>query len=547
MLKAADVIQLSENQSLKLVLDTNENQTLVVNLSTNIDQYTEQFSEMLLKSDNFENSSLNGDIFADFSLQEKLQSNDYKVVATLNSATFDELLRNLTKYSSSLYYKNFKVPKKAKETGSEYIPSGGKVLDENELFGLIDASLDMWLTAGRFTKEFEKKFAKYFGVKYAITVNSGSSANLIALSTLTSHKLGDRRLRRGDEVITVAAGFPTTISPIVQNVLIPVFVDIDVPTYNVDVTQLETALTPKTKAVMIAHTLGMPYDLKGVKEFCEKHNLWLIEDNCDALGSKFDGKYTGTHGHIGTTSFYPAHHITMGEGGAVMLNDPLLYKIAMSMRDWGRDCWCPPGIWGTCNKRFEMKLGKLPVGYDHKYTYSHLGYNMKISDSHAVLGISQLDKLQSFVDLRQRNYRLLTEGLKKYEEHIILPEIIEGADPSWFGYLITLKDHVTVGNKFELCEELESKNIGTRQLFGGNILRQPLFADDDVEIRILDSGILKTNELTDEHYQMLPRSEQVMDKTFWVGLWPGITPEEITYVCDQIGEAILKRVATVTK
>lgn len=544
MLKNGNIIQLSKDENLQLVLDIDEKGPITLELSPQTDQFNNKFSEMILNKEDFEKNALQSAYLVTFTAQKQLEDQHYTVLDSLKSEKFDELLRNLTKYSSSLYFKNFKVPQQV-EAGTQYIPSGGKVLDENELFGLIDASLDMWLTAGRFNKEFETKFAKYFGVKHALTVNSGSSANLIALSTLTSHKLGDRRLRRGDEVITVAAGFPTTIAPIVQNGLIPVFVDIDVPTYNVDVSQLETALSDKTKAVMIAHTLGMPFDLTGVKAFCEKHNLWLIEDNCDALGSKFNGQYTGTHGHIGTTSFYPAHHITMGEGGAVMMNDSKLYRIAMSMRDWGRDCWCPPGIWGTCNKRFEMKLGNLPKGYDHKYTYSHLGYNMKISDSHAVLGLSQLDKLQSFVELRQRNYKLLTEGLKKYEEHIILPEIIEGSEPSWFGYLVTLKDQVSFGNKFELCEELESKNVGTRQLFGGNILRQPLFADDDVELRILDSGILKSNELTDEHYKMLPRSEQVMDKTFWVGLWPGITPEEIEYVCEEIGKAVTRRLATV--
>jgi len=440
----------------------------------------------------------------------------------------EKILRKYVKFSAYLFYLIAKPNKRNK-----YIPASGKILDQNELFGMIDASLDMWLTTGRFNDKFEKKLADYLDVKYILTTNSGSSANLLAISALTSYKLGDRRLKEGDEVITVAAGFPTTVNPIVQNGLIPVFIDVEIGTYNIDVTQIEESITEKTKAIFVAHTLGNPFNLDKVMEICNKYNLWLIEDNCDALGSKYKNKYTGTYGHIGTLSFYPAHHITMGEGGALITGDSNLYRIIMSFRDWGRDCWCAPGKDNTCNKRFNMQLGNLPFGYDHKYTYSHTGYNLKITDWQAAIGLSQLDKLDKFIKKRKENFKLLFEGLKEFENYLILPEVIDNADPSWFGFLLTVKENAGF-NKIDLCKYLEDNKIGTRQLFAGNILRQPAFTDNSIKLRIKNSQLLNSQELKEENYKLLQNTDIVMNSTFWIGVWPGMTQKDINYIINKL-------------
>ncbi len=443
----------------------------------------------------------------------------------------EQELRNKVKQAAIEYYKEVY----GKKREFDYIPPSGKLLGEEELLNMIDASLDMWLTAGRFNKEFESKFAKYLGVKYALSTNSGSSANLLAFSALTSHKLGKRALKKGDEVISVASGFPTTINPIIQYGMAPVFVDCEIGTYNIDADKIEEAITPKTKAIFLAHTLGNSYDLDKVMSLAKKYNLWVIEDSCDALGGEYKGKKLGTIGHIGTFSFYPAHHLTMGEGGAVVTNDPLLYKIIMSFRDWGRDCCCPPGRDGVCGKRFSQQLGNLPYGYDHKYTYSHIGFNLKITDWQAALGCSQIDKLDKFIGIRTHNAARLTEKLSKMSEYLILPKINDGVKPSWFGYLISVKENAPF-TKQEMVEYLENHKIGTRQLFAGNILRQPMIVDNDVDFRIGNSKLINSKELSDEYYKLLPNTDFVMNNTFWVGTFPALGDEEI----DRIAETIIQ-------
>lgn len=398
--------------------------------------------------------------------------------------------------------------------GKTYIPASGKVVDECDLTNLIDASLDMWLTSGRYGDKFEKELSKFLGVKYTSLVNSGSSANLLAVSALTSHKLGKRRLKKGDEVITVAAGFPTTVAPIIQNGLIPVFVDVELRTYNIIVDDLEKALSEKTRAIIVAHTLGNPFDLNKIIEFAKKHDLWIIEDNCDALGSKYDGKYTGTFGHISTYSFYPAHHITMGEGGAVVTNDVQLHNIIRSIRDWGRDCICPPGKDNCCGHRFTQQHGELPMGYDHKYVYSHFGYNLKVTDMQAAIGVSQLKKLPAFIEKRKNNFYKLYEGLRDLNGFLILPEPTKNTEPSWFGFPITIKEN----NKYtrnSLIQFLEEKKVGTRLLFAGNILKQPLFTENKVEYRVATE---------------LKNTDMIMKNTFWIGVWPGIENKQIQYI-----------------
>ena len=441
----------------------------------------------------------------------------------------EQELRNKVKEAAKEYYTKVYGSKRE----FDYIPPSGKLLGEEELMNMIDASLDMWLTAGRFNKEFESKFAKYLGVKYALSTNSGSSANLLAFSALTSHKLGERALKKGDEVISVAAGFPTTINPIIQQGMVPVFVDCEIGTYNIDADKIEEAITSKTKAIFLAHTLGNSYDLDKIMALAEKYNLWVIEDSCDALGGEYKGKKIGTIGHIGTFSFYPAHHLTMGERGAVVTNDPQLYKIIMSFRDWGRDCCCPPGKDGVCGKRFTQQLGNLPYGYDHKYTYSHIGFNLKITDWQAALGCSQIDKLDSFLEIRRRNAELLTNLLSDLKDYLILPKINEGVKPSWFGYLISVKEDAPF-TKQEMVEFLESHKIGTRQLFAGNILRQPMIVDNDVNFRIGNSGIINSKDLTEEHYKMLSKTDFIMNNTFWVGTFPALGQDEIQRISDAI-------------
>lgn len=418
-----------------------------------------------------------------------------------------------------------------------YIPASGKVLGAEELCNMIDASCDMWLTTGRFNDEFEKEFAKHLEIKYALTTNSGSSANLLALSALTSHKLGEKQLKKGDEVITVAAGFPTTINPIIQQGLVPVFVDCEIGTYNIDASKIEEAITDKTKAIMLAHTLGNTFDLEKIAAICEKHNLWLIEDSCDALGAEFKGKKVGTIGHIGTYSFYPAHHITMGEGGAVVTNDPQLYRIIMSFRDWGRDCWCAPGKDDTCKKRFSFQLGNLPFGYDHKYTYSHIGFNLKITDWQAAIALAQLKKLDSFVEKRTKNAQYLLNKLSDLKEFLILPEVHKDVKPSWFGFLLSVKPNDKF-NKQQLVEYLEKNGVGTRQLFAGNILRQPMMTEYDISIKINSSVILSSKELTEENYAALPNTDFIMNNTFWVGVYPALSEKELDKTSKLIHEFI---------
>jgi CDP-6-deoxy-D-xylo-4-hexulose-3-dehydrase len=396
--------------------------------------------------------------------------------------------------------------------GTSPIPYAGRVYDEKEMIALVDASLDFWLTTGRYADRFEKGLAEFLGMKYCLLTNSGSSANLLAVSALTSPKLGEKRLEPGDEVITLACGFPTTLNPIIQNNLIPVFVDVELGTYNIQVDQIEDTISEKTKAIIIPHTLGNPANLNKISELVKKHNLWFIEDNCDALGSKYQGKFTGTFGHISTCSFYPAHHITMGEGGAVLTNDPLLKKIIMSFRDWGRDCWCEPGCDNTCGKRFGWLLGDLPEGYDHKYIYSHIGYNLKVTDMQAAIGVVQLQKLPAFIEQRKKNFVRLFNALEKYSRYVVLPGTATGADPSWFGFPLLVHDDAPFCRS-DLVNHLEDHKIATRMLFGGNLLKQPAY--EGIHNRL--SGPLKN-------------TDNVMNNLFWVGVYPGLTIEMLDYM-----------------
>lgn len=423
------------------------------------------------------------------------------------------------------YCDKFHNQKKYSE--GERIPYASRVYDHSEMVNLVDSALEFWLTAGRFTDEFERKFSEYLNVKYCALVNSGSSANLTAFMTLTSPLLGERAIKRGDEVITVAAGFPTTVTPVIQFGAVPVFVDVTIPQYNIDVTKLEEAYSAKTKAVMIAHTLGNPFDLGAVKAFCGKHNLWLVEDNCDALGSTYtlngEKRFTGTIGDIGTSSFYPPHHMTMGEGGAVYTNDPLLAKIIKSMRDWGRDCVCKSGCDNMCGHRFDKQYGELPLGYDHKYVYSHFGYNLKATDMQAAIGCAQIEKFPMFVERRKANFKRLKEALKPVEDKLILPVACENSDPSWFGFLITCRDGA---DRNEIVKYIESKGVQTRMLFAGNLTKHPCFD----EMRKTGEGfrIVGTLENTD----------RIMRDTFWVGVYPGMTDEMIDYMAKTVIEAI---------
>lgn len=407
------------------------------------------------------------------------------------------------------------------------IPYASRVYDSKEAVNLVDSALEFWLTAGRYTDKFEKDLAKYLGVRFCSLVNSGSSANLLAFATLTSPLLGDRQVKRGDEIITVAAGFPTTVTPMIQYGAVPVFVDVTIPQYNIDVSMLENALSDKTKAVMIAHTLGNPFDLSAVKAFCDKHGLWLVEDNCDALGSQYtingETKFTGTIGDIGTSSFYPPHHMTMGEGGAVYTDNPLLNKIMRSIRDWGRDCMCPSGVDNLCGHRFDKQYGELPLGYDHKYVYSHFGYNLKATDLQAAVGCAQLEKFPSFVERRIHNFNRLRSALEPIADKVILPEACENSRPSWFGFLITCKDGVS---RNDVVKYVESHGVQTRMLFAGNLTKHPCFD----EMRKTGEGYRIVGELTN--------TDRIMNDTFWVGVYPGMTDEMIDYMAKCITEAV---------
>ncbi|HEY7306756.1 MAG TPA: lipopolysaccharide biosynthesis protein RfbH [Bryobacteraceae bacterium] len=420
----------------------------------------------------------------------------------------DRILDLVSEYHELAFVQRPFVP------GETPVPVSGRVFDAEDMRSLVDSSLDFWLTTGRFAAQFEKQFARWFGIRTATLVNSGSSADLLAVTSLTSPKLGDRRLKPGDEVITVAAGFPTTVNPIIQNGLIPVFLDEHIPTYNIDTSLLEEARSERTRAIVIAHTLGNPFNLGAVAEFARKYNLWLIEDCCDAVGATYNGQKVGTFGDLATVSFYPAHHITMGEGGCVLAEKPLLKTILESFRDWGRDCWCEPGKANTCGKRFDWQLGQLPHGYDHKYTYSHIGYNLKMTDMQAAVGVSQLKKLPEFIAKRRENFTTLRRGLKDLEEFFILPEATPNSEPSWFGFPIAVRPDAPF-NRNQAIAFLESRNIATRLLFGGNLLRQPAY--QGIKHRVVGS---------------LENTDFIMNQVFWIGVFPGITPDMIAYVLD---------------
>lgn len=423
------------------------------------------------------------------------------------------------------YYHAYKEPKKAFEPGDR-ITYAARVFDEKEMCSLVDSALDFWLTTGRFADEFEREFAKWLGVRFASLVNSGSSANLIAFSVLTAPELGERQIKRGDEVITVAAGFPTTVTPVLQYGAVPVFVDVTIPQYNIDVTKLEDALSEKTKAVMIAHTLGNPFDLAAVRAFCDKHNLWLVEDNCDALGSTYtingETRLTGTIGDIGTSSFYPPHHMTMGEGGCVYTNDPLLHRLINSYRDWGRDCMCPSGRDNICQHRFDGQYGELPRGYDHKYVYSHFGYNLKVTDMQAAIGCEQLKKFPSFVERRKHNWARLHDALEGAQDKLILPQPAPNSDPSWFGFLMTVQEGV---DREKVVRYVEGKGVQTRMLFSGNLIKHPCFD----QIRGTDAYRVVGE---------LANTDRIMRDTFWVGVYPGMSDEMIDYMAQVIKEGL---------
>jgi CDP-6-deoxy-D-xylo-4-hexulose-3-dehydrase len=437
-----------------------------------------------------------------------------KYAARLMTESADELRERILEMVSRYYAAAF--PPREFVPGETPVPISGKVFDASEIQLLVDAGLDFWLTTGRYAAQFEDEFARTFGLRHAMLVNSGSSANLLAVSALTSPSLKERALRAGDEVITVASGFPTTVNPIIQNRLVPVFVDVDIPTYNIDASQLEAALSERTRAVMLAHTLGNPFDLSAVTDFVRRHNLWLIEDCCDAVGATYDARGVGTFGDLATVSFYPAHHITMGEGGCVLTNRPALKNLVESFRDWGRDCWCVPGVANTCGKRFDWQLGELPYGYDHKYAYSHIGYNLKMTDMQAAVGVAQLKKLPSFIEQRRRNFDYLLEGLRELEEFFVLPRATVNSVPSWFGFPLAVR----VGAPFtrdELVRYLENQRIATRLLFGGNLLRQPAY-----------QGV--------HHRKVgdLANSDFVMNQVLWLGVWPGLTEVMLSFVIDTL-------------
>ena len=434
----------------------------------------------------------------------------------MSNSRKDELRAAIQQLTTEYYREAF--PDKPFTPGESSVPVSGRVFDDKDLFAIVDSGLDYWLTSGRFSDLFEYKFAKFVGVRDARLVNSGSSANLVAISVLTSPTLGERQLKPGDEVITVAAGFPTTVNPILQNHLVPVFVDVELGTYNVDVSLLEKALSPRTKAMIFAHTLGNPFQAAAVSEFARKHNLWLVEDCCDALGSTYGGRRVGTFGDIATFSFYPAHHITMGEGGCVATNKPQLTKLIESFRDWGRDCWCATGKDNTCGKRFDWQLGTLPYGYDHKYTYSHIGYNLKVSDMQAAAGVAQLEKLEGFIAARKRNFAYLSQQLQSLSKIFLLPQATPGSDPSWFGFPMAVRPESGL-DRGDVLRLLNSRKIGTRLLFGGNLLRQPAY--QDIDKRVIGD---------------LPNSDFITQNVFWIGVYPGLTKPMLDYMVESLSE-----------
>lgn len=467
---------------------------------------------------------LDFNFFVDIRSKFILTLDEVDPISYVKTSELEKIVRLGLLFEVEKYYNKFHSTRNVNfDKNNSSIVYGGRVYDENEMRNLVDSSLDFWLTAGRYHKQFEKDFAEYLGVRYVLLTNSGSSANLLAISALTSPKLKEKRIMPGDEVITVAAGFPTTVGPIVQNQAIPVFIDVELGTYNIIAERIEEAITPKTKAIMIAHTMGNPFELDKVLEIANKHDLWVVEDNCDALGSTFNGKLTGTHGHIGTSSFYPPHHMTMGEGGAVYTNNALLKSIVESFRDWGRDCWCPSGCDNTCGKRFGWELGSLPYGYDHKYTYSHIGYNLRVTDMQAAVGVAQLKKVPDFVQARKNNFNRLYQGLKDLEDHFILPKATVNSDPSWFGFILTVRD----GAKFtknEIVNYLEGNRIQTRMLFAGNLIRQPAY--QGVNYRV---------------HGDLTNTDKILHDTFLVGVYPGLTDDMIDFVIEKIREFVLSK------
>lgn len=491
--------------------ETNPDDLSLACITTNTGRHVVLPSAVLLSQDDLESGTLKVNSLIRLDKVTLINSSLLTVLAKLRPAKIQEVLRAYTKLATRMFAaEKFLAP--TFTAGQSVVPPSGKVIGAEELQNMVEASLDGWLTTGRFNDAFEKRLAKFLGVKHVLTTNSGSSANLLAFSALTSHKLGARAIKPDDEVISVAAGFPTTVNPILQYGAVPVFVDVHLPTYNIDPTKIEAAITPKTKAIMLAHTLGNPYDLDAITALAKEHNLWLVEDCCDALGSTYKGKLVGTFGHIGTLSFYPAHHITMGEGGAVFTNDGQLKQIIESFRDWGRDCYCDPGKDNTCGKRFCWQIGDLPYGYDHKYTYSHLGYNLKISDMQAACALAQMDRVNEFIAARKKNFAYLKERLKSCEEFLLLPEATLHSDPSWFGFPITIKQNAGV-NRVDLLQYLDQHKIGTRLLFAGNLTRQPYMKGRN--FRIVGSLI---------------NTDTVMNDTFWVGVYPGLGQEMLDFV-----------------
>lgn len=502
----------------------------VVYLEPHVDSHLKNDYSVVLGSDDLDHGSLESERVVQLDRTTFLTQKDIqqRSVAHVKVAVQEKILKSWAYLVTKSYYQTIHKPRHEQtfEPGKSRIGYAGRVFDEKEMLNLIDSSLDFWLTSGPYTDRFERGLAEKLGVRYCALVNSGSSANLIAFMALTSSKLGERQIRKGDEVITVAAGFPTTVNPIIQYGAIPVFIDVTLPTYNVDITLLEEALSPKTKAVMLAHTLGNPYDLAAVTAFCKKHHLWLVEDNCDALGSLYQGQYTGSFGDIGTSSFYPPHHLTMGEGGAVYTRNSRLKVIIESFRDWGRDCYCASGKDNTCKKRFDWELGTLPKGYDHKYIYSHFGYNLKATDMQAAIGCAQLEKLEAFTQARRRNWEMMREGVQGLEDWLILPEATADSQPSWFGFMLTVRDNSKL-KRSDIVEFLEGNQIQTRALFSGNYLRHPAFD----EMRKTQTGYRVVGSLKN--------TDRIMNDSFWLGVYPGMKPEMTQYMIDSLKKMIL--------
>ncbi|HHW21219.1 lipopolysaccharide biosynthesis protein RfbH [Thermodesulfovibrio thiophilus] len=527
-----DIIQYRDNDSLKpalIISQVSDKKYIVANVVSNKDNSS--YSVVIIPEDilsGFIENRLVIDI-AEINTISKEKINCR--IASLKKNRIEEILKTWIKIISKTCYEvmHFSSQTTPFKHGVSKINYGGRVFDEKEIFNLIDSSLDFWLTAGKYSQEFEKNFSELLGIKHCSLVNSGSSANLLAFMALTSPVLGKRCIKRGDEVITVAASFPTTVAPVVQYGAIPVFVDITLPTYNIDCSMLEEALSEKTKAVMIAHTMGNPCDIEKIKFFCQKHNLWLIEDNCDALGAKYfyngTWQYTGTFGDLATSSFYPPHHITMGEGGAVYTNTSELARIVNSLRDWGRDCWCPSGKDNTCGRRFNWKLGELPKGYDHKYIYSHFGYNLKITEMQASVGCAQLEKLPGFIEARNSNWKMLRDALNSLSDIFILPEPALNSEPSWFGFVLTVRDNRKI-SRDKIVQYLESKGIQTRMLFAGNLIKHPCFD----EIRKKAQGYRVVGDLTN--------TDKIMNDTFWVGVYPGLKADMIEYMIEKLYDAV---------